>query len=214
MLDAIIFDLDGTLWDSCRVVAESWGETLRCRYQAQRWPSVEDVRSIMGMTAAGIAQRCFSDYGEQAMEVCLDCIARENAYIAQHSGDVYPGVEDMLRELFAKYPLFIVSNCQQGYIQSFFHATGLGIYFKDTECEGSSGLSKAENIRLISKRNGLKAPLYVGDTAGDEKSARAAGCPFIHAAYGFGKAEAADGVINSPTELLKLIPTMEENNNV
>ncbi len=39
--------------------------------------------------------------------------------------------------------------------------------------------------RLIS-RFGLKKPVYVGDTAGDEKAAHLAGIDFIHAAYGFG----------------------------
>ena len=208
--DGIIFDLDGTLWDSCRVVAESWADTLRRHYGAERVPSAEDARSIMGLTAEGIARRCFSQYGQRAMEVCLKCLEEENAYIARQSGDVYPGVEAMLQELSAKYPLFIVSNCQDGYIQCFFKATAFGKYFKDIECEGSSGMGKADNIRLICERNGLEAPLYIGDTAGDEKSAREAGCCFVHAAYGFGKAESPDAVLTSPCEFAALIRGMEE----
>lgn len=212
--DGIIFDLDGTLWDSCRVVAESWALTLQRSYGADTLPTTEDARSIMGLTAAGIAEKCFSHFGERAMEVCLKCMAEEIDYISEHSGDVYPGVEQLLQKLGESYPLFIVSNCQDGYIQCFFKATGFEKYIKDMECEGSSGLPKAENIRLICERNGLKAPIYVGDTAGDEKSARAAGCRFVHARYGFGQATAPDGVIDSPIELLKLISAMEENENV
>lgn len=204
-LDGIIFDLDGTLWNSCRVVAESWGETIKRCYPGQRTPTVDDIRAIMGMTAEGIANYCFSDYGDKAMEACLKCMEEENAYIATHSGDVYPGVEDMLRELSGKYPLFIVSNCQDGYIQCFFKCTGFDRYIKDIECEGSSGLGKADNIRLICRRNGLEAPLYLGDTAGDEKSAREAGCKFIHAAYGFGSVTAPDAVVNSPMEFVELL---------
>ena len=35
-------------------------------------------------------------------------------------------------------------------------------------------------------RNGMKHPLYIGDTQGDYNAASAAGVPFLHAAYGFG----------------------------
>ena len=45
---------------------------------------------------------------------------------------------------------------------------------------------------------------------GDEKSARAAGCAFVHAAYGFGSVEKPDGVICSPMELVGLLQAMEE----
>ena len=37
------------------------------------------------------------------------------------------------------------------------------------------------------ERNGLKNPVYVGDTSGDAKSAKDAGIDFIYAAYGFGE---------------------------
>ncbi len=208
--DGIIFDLDGTLWDSCRVVAESWSRTLKERYGVEKPVTVENIKGIMGLTASGIAERCFSQYGDRAMEICLDCMAQENAYIARHPGDVYPGVEDMFSSLSKKYPLFIVSNCQDGYIQCFLSGTGFDKYIKDIECEGSTGLPKAENIGLICRRNGIKNPLYVGDTAGDEKSARASGCAFIHAAYGFGSVQSPDGVINAPLELEAMIRALEE----
>ena len=208
--DGIIFDLDGTLWDSCRVVAESWAKTLREQYGAEKLPDTDDVKSIMGMTAVGIAEKLFSHYGDRAMELCHACMAEELNYLSEHSGDVYPGVETMLGTLGEKYPLFIVSNCQDGYIQCFFKATGFEKFIKDIECAGSSGLGKADNIRLIMARNGVKKAVYVGDTAGDEKAARDAGCSFIHAAYGFGQAEAPDAAAQSPAELEVLIHGMEE----
>ena len=209
-IDGIIFDLDGTLWDSCRVVAESWARTMQQVYMEAKCPTVEDIKSIMGMTAPEIAEKLFADFKDREMELCKRCMDEEIDYISEHSGDVYPGVEEMLQSLGEKYPLFIVSNCQDGYIQCFFKATGFGKYIKDIECEGVTGMGKADNIRLICARNGLGSAIYVGDTAGDEKSARAAGCRFVHANYGFGEVKAPDAVIESPKELLAVISAMED----
>lgn len=196
--DGILFDLDGTLWDSCLSVAESWRSTLRTRYNAQHLPSIEDIQSIMGLPASEIARRLFTGYDAPAQEVCGACMADECGYLAQHGGALYPGVPQMLAALAAQAPLFIVSNCQDGYIQSFLTWSGLGRLFQDFECEGRTGLSKAENIRLVVQRNGLHSPVYIGDTALDEASACAAGCPFVHAAYGFGNAVAPLTVIHTP----------------
>ena len=81
-----------------------------------------------------------------------------------------------------KYPLYIVSNCQDGYIESFLTAHLMSDFFKDTECWGRTFLSKGESNKILMERNGLKNPVYVGDTAGDAKSA----IDFIYAEYGFG----------------------------
>ena len=202
--DGILFDLDGTLWDSCRVVAESWGETLRSRFGAERGPDRDEVRGIMGMTGDEIARALFSEFGDRAAEVCMTCIREENAYIAQHGGDVYPGVGEMLKALSGRFPLFLVCNCQEGYIPCFLESTGFGPYFRDWACEGSTGLGKAENIALLCRQYHLKRPVYVGDTRMDERSAREAGCAFVHAAYGFGDAEAPDAAAQSPAELVNL----------
>ena len=192
-IDGIIFDLDGTLWDSCRVVSESWGETLRQKYGITDGPAPAQVKSIMGMTADEIADTLFSGYGPLFREICFACIHGENDYIADHGGDVYPGVPEML----------------DGYIECFLKSSGLSALFRDWACEGSTGLKKAGNIALIAARHGLKNPVYIGDTVMDERSAREAGSPFIHAAYGFGAAESPDAVAASPAELPARIEALE-----
>ena len=203
--DGVIFDLDGTLWDSCRSVAESWRLTLEEKHRGLIRPTEADIQGIMGMTARQIAHRLFSPYGQQAEAVCLDCLMEECKYIAVHGGRLYPGIAGLFSTLKPSKGLYIVSNCQDGYIQCFLEYTGFGKYISDYECSGVTGLSKAENIRLISRRNALSAPLYVGDTAMDEESAAKAGVPFIHAAYGFGRAAAPLAVIHSPLELLDIV---------
>ena len=209
-IDGIIFDLDGTLWDSTQVVSDSWGLTLRQSFGADHWPDRDAVRSIMGMTAAEIAAALFSEYGERAEEICTACIHGENDYIAEHCGEIYPGVEEMLRALSEHFPLFIVSNCLDGYIQCFLKASGFEGFIRDFE-SGRTGLSKAGNIQLICRRNALENPVYVGDTVMDEKSAADAGCPFIHVTYGFGTASSPAGSADTPYELIQLIFDMERN---
>lgn len=203
--DGIIFDLDGTLWDSCASIAASWSETIARLHGGLVRLSEQDVRSIMGMTPPQIADALLRVYGDAALQVCQDCLDNEYAYIADHGAALYSGVEQLFDALSQKHSIFIVSNCQSGYIKCFKDYTGLGKYITDYECSGASGNSKADNIRLIADRNGLKAPVYIGDTCMDEDSAKSAGVPFIHAAYGFGQAHEPMAVINAPLELLDII---------
>ena len=218
--DGIIFDLDGTLWDSCRSVAESWHLTLTRRFGIKEAPSLSEIQSIMGMTASEIARALFTGIGEDPAYIFEVCGKEECDYLSTHGGIVYPGVEEMLQALSRRHPLFLVSNCQNGYIESFFRFTGFQQYFTDYECEGRSQKPKAENIRDIitrlpqvdlvltegyKKGRQLAAPVYIGDTKMDEASAKLAGCPFIHAAYGFGSAKEPLATIKTPLELVRAL---------
>ena len=99
------------------------------------------------------------------------------------------------------YQLAVVSNCQRGYIDAFLASSGAGDLFLDYEEWERTGLTKGENIRLVMERNGYKKGIYIGDTKKDQEASIQAGIPFIHAAYGFGKSENPDGIINALTEL-------------
>ncbi len=206
--DGVIFDLDGTLWDSCESVAASWNRSLEARFGSAGCFSREDIQGIMGLTGAEIAARLFSSFGSRAAQVCALCLEEEAERLSVLGGKIYPGIEAMLKDLYPKAGLYIVSNCQRGYIESFLAFSGLGGYFSAWACEGETGLSKAENIRLLAARKGLRRPVYVGDTATDEKSAREAGCAFVHAGYGFGSAQAPDAVLLSPAELPVLLEAL------
>jgi phosphoglycolate phosphatase len=103
--------------------------------------------------------------------------------------------------------MYIVSNCQEGYIETFLHYHRLETYFKDFESHGRTKLSKGENIRLVMMRNHIEEAVYIGDTRGDMEAAEQAGIPFIFAAYGFGKIGEGETqwAIQKTNELLEVV---------
>lgn len=208
MFDSVLFDLDGTLWDAVPEIAHAWNLALAEKGVDRPPITVEELRPCMGMLLPDIGARLLPELPEAQMLDALDhCCAVENDYLAVHGAAVYPGAAETLAALREHCSLFVVSNCQRGYIEAFFQGTGLGKHFDGFECAGRTGLTKAENIALVAKRYGLKAPVYVGDTALDAASAREAGVPFVHAAYGFGIVENAPAV-HSLGELPGLLATM------
>lgn len=205
MKTGILFDLDGTLWDSGEGVALSWNSALKSLNRTERL-TTERVHSLMGKTGAEIARILFPEEPPEGAERILHaCMEEENAWLSRHGGRLYEGLEETLQALKAQgFFLAIVSNCQEGYIEAFLQAHRLAPLFDDIENYGRTGLDKAGNIRLVAERNGLDRAWYVGDTMGDYEAAAAAGLPFIHAAYGFGTVPEGTPAIREIRELKDL----------
>jgi phosphoglycolate phosphatase len=128
----------------------------------------------------------FAGLPEAHLLTLIDATATaDNETVAELGGVMFPDVDGGVRRLSARYPLFIVSNCQSGYIEVFFQTSRLGGCFKDFECWGNTGLSKTQNLGVVIERNRLRHPVFVGDTPGDQTAARECGVPFLFAAYGF-----------------------------
>lgn len=204
---AILFDLDGTLWDSTDGILKSWNEVLAKHTELKRGLlTLEELSGYLGLPMTEIANRMLPECNEEQRSIILnECTAAENGYLANHGGILYPNLESTLEELKKDYLLFVVSNCQSGYIEAFIKAHKLEKYFDDIECWGNNLLPKGENNKLIIKRNEVVKALYVGDTAGDEQSARVADIPFVFAEYGFGQAISPDYTVKSFDELPKLM---------
>ncbi len=187
MRSGILFDLDGTLWDSSREVAASWDAAVRKRGLKMR-VTVEMIQGVMGKSMDEIADIVFGEYGRAKRRELLEfCCEEENAYIRSHGGRLFEGLEETLSRLKEeKLHLSVVSNCQVGYIEAFLEYHKLGAYFDDFESYGRTGRDKGENIRLVVERNRLEKAVYVGDTQGDRDAAARAGIPFIHAKMGYG----------------------------
>lgn len=203
--DGILFDLDGTLWNATETIAASWAIALQDQAGIPAPPTVAQLESVMGMTGEQLMAVLFPHITrERGAELFDRCCHVENQYLRTHGGKLYPDMEETLSLLSQKLPLFIVSNCNDGYIECFLDAHNMRPYFKDWECIGRTGKEKWENIGLVVRRNGLSSPLYVGDTAMDHTAAKRAGIPFLHAAYGFGEVPGQES-IQAPRELLRLL---------
>jgi phosphoglycolate phosphatase len=112
-----------------------------------------------------------------------------------------------LEKLSARYPLYIVSNCQDGYIEAMFAVHDLQKYFRDYECSGRTGKAKFENLKSIVERNHLQQPVYIGDTKTDQVSCCKAGIPFIYASFGFGEADDYAASVDTFSKLAQLFLT-------
>lgn len=193
-LDGLIFDLDGTLWDTCDSVAAGWNRVLRARGIAFREIRGDDLRRVTGRPHEECVRTILAEVPEPELGALVDLTMHEdNRSIEQDGGVLYPGVREGLHVLAARYRLFIVSNCASGYIEAFLRWSKLGELFADHECWGDTRDTKARNAERVVRRNALQSPLFVGDTAGDRDAARAAGIPFVQVAYGFG-APLADSI--------------------
>lgn len=185
--DGILFDLDGTLWDSVDGILETWNQVIAQHNWFRPAITRQEQESLMGLQMDEIAKKLFPGFPfSQQMAYLDECMELENAYLRVHGGVLYPAVEETLKALSARHKLCIVSNCQKGYIEAFLEAHHLEPYFCDHLSFGDTGRSKGENNREIIARNGFQNPVYVGDTQGDRQSALDAGIPFVYAAYGFG----------------------------
>ena len=203
--DAIIFDLDGTLWNTVDSCLKATSFVKEEHSDITRDVTKKQIESVMGKTSDEIVNIYYGylprekgeEYANEAFNKNVDNLLKEG-------GTLYPNTRDTIIKLSKKYKLFIVSNCVKGYIESFLNTSGLKDYFSDYESYGNTLLSKGENIKLVIDRNNLKNPIYVGDTKGDMEASNYAGIPFVYAAYGFGDVESFDYKIDDISELLDL----------
>ncbi len=209
MKTGIIFDMDGTLWDSSENVAASWTEKVRQLGYDRPEITKNDIMSVMGLTMDKLADILFGDLpAEERYDLLDKCGKYEIEFLRVNGGELYPMLEETLVRLKEKYSLYIVSNCQSGYIETFLEHYGFGKYFTDIECYGNNLKPKGDNIALITERNALERAYYVGDIQGDYDASMKAGVGFVHAAYGFGTISADVPRINAFSELPELLDTL------
>ena len=111
-MDSIIFDVDGTLWDSTEVIAKTWEKLVKEKYDSKMQLTPEILKSHFGKTLPNIAKDLFVGIPEaEQLALIEECCAEEHKALLETPPAVYDGLEETLQKLSQKYSLFIVSNC-------------------------------------------------------------------------------------------------------
>ena len=189
--DGLILDVDGTIWNTTGIVADAWNLAFDKFFPQVPHVTAEILKGQFGKPMDVIADNLFLNLNQEEKKFLMEkcCEYEQKALLENTSNITYNNVVESIKKISAVMPVYIVSNCQSGYIELVMEKNGIKDYIKDFECFGNTGLLKDENISLIVRRNKLKAPVYVGDTQGDYEACKKAGVPFIWAAYGFGRPE-------------------------
>ena len=190
--DSLIFDMDGTLWDAVDTYTESWNMVFK-QLNIERTIKREEVMERVGWEGSKVMQAVLPEFDEERhKEIYNDVNSFRRQLLPKNGGILYDGVIDGLKQLAAKYQLFILSNCGKGIIRIFIDWAEIDDYITDEIAYGVNNMPKHHNIRLLIDTHQLKTPVYIGDTSGDGEQSRKAGVPFVFVSYGFGETDDFD----------------------
>ena len=207
MNKAIVFDLDGTLWDSRKQVSKCWENLGKKLFGDFFKMSSSFLESQMGKTMAEIENDIRDTYKlseEQIKKFSSLAFDEEVKYLQRHPGVLYPNLIETIEDIKRKgYKVFICSNCQSGYIETFLNLLPEEL-FDDHICFGDTKQEKYISLLEILTRNCIDFAYFVGDTEKDYEAAMKAHVYFIHATYGFGKVNKCYASIDSLKDLSEL----------
>ena len=213
MFTFVVFDLDGTLVDSRRDLADAVNALL---VECGARPFDEDrIGGMVGDGAATLVARAFLAAG---LPLPSDALARFLALydtrLLAHTRP-YPGVVEVLDTLQATTRLAVLTNKPLAATHAVLDGLGLARYFRADAIMGGDGPFPRKpdpgGLRHLMAGAGVSpaATLMVGDSVVDWRTACAAGASACLAGYGFGFEgfpieclRASDRVISAPRELL------------
>ena len=209
-MKSLIFDIDGTLWDSRALVAEGYNIQLRAEGYDHLCVTAEDLKPLFGKVMTEIADAILAEVPiPERYELMERCMDTENRYLAENECRIgYPGVKETLEELAKSYRLFIVSNAQCGYPELCMEKLEIAHLFEGHLCFGDTGTEKGQTILELMRRHHIVDAVYIGDTQGDYEATVVADVPFIWAAYGFGSPAGAAGRITDIRQLPETVKAL------
>ena len=202
MLKTIIFDLDGTLWQT----TESYPYAYRRLCEFYGLPvtfSDDEIRACLGVKLDQFLPKLFPTVEDQRA-LAYRAMGYSIEYLTKNpEGCCYEGVRDVLETLSRSYRIYIVSNCLDAYVETFLRFSGTGDLISGYYTIESG--EKREHIERIAKENGGKA-LFVGDSDDDFLSVRdCESVLFCYASYGYKDCDSYAYRIDRLTDLPRVV---------
>jgi HAD superfamily hydrolase (TIGR01549 family) len=205
-VDAVVFDLDGTLLDSLPVVLDCYRETIE-----EMGGPLYSAQEVLNSFHLGPAARMLSTL--IGSPVGAEAVARYEARLSARATGVtaYPGVASVLERLHGWVPLAVLTSADTAAARMLLAATELEAFFDVVLGGDRVPRSKPapDGLLMVCDTLGVepKHAAYVGDGPADMQAAQACGALALAAAWGhqFRSDRVADRILNHPAELLELV---------
>lgn len=209
---SLIFDLDGTLIDSCAGIGSSLSAAFRS--VGRRMPAA-NLRTVVGPPIRVIANRIEPSLTE------TELVQIELTYRAEYDNEgwretvLFAGVADTLQALLlAGVHMFVVTNKPRIPTEKILTELGLIDLFEEIATRDSrtpTYNSKTEMLSDLLQRRSLDrvSTMMMGDTIEDEEAAAANGLRFLFATYGYGSISNPRLPISVFSELSTLLATQD-----
>ena len=206
-VEALVFDLDGTLVDTFTDLAASVNQL---RGEFGRGPMTpEAVKGHVGMGVRHLVESCIEPSDTDELDEVVERFVKHYSAHLLDSTRPYPGVVEGLTRL-GKRPMAVLSNKPQAQTRDIVHRLGLEGFFANVFGGDSFSGLKPDPVALTGTLASLSVhperALMVGDSQVDLQSARAAGVRIGLVTTGLMTRDAAlvggpDGVIDDLREL-------------
>ena len=207
--ESIIFDVDGTLWDSRALLAQAYNAQLQAEGIQGLHVTAEILKPLFGKPMDKLADGLFEGVvpAPERYRLMDRCITRMDAFMEEKAGPHmgYPELLSTMEKLKENHRLFIVSNGQKGYPQMAANKLGLAHLMDGYLSWGDTGKSKGQTILQLMQTHGIENAVYIGDTQGDLEACREAGIPFVFTSFGFGQPESWYAKVDRFCDLLEVL---------
>lgn len=199
--DAVVFDIDGTLWNASGSSARGWNRAL-AQLGIKGNVSAEQIAMVAGNPYEKCVDTLLPGMRAANPKLLETLSACERTSVERDGGVIFDGALEAVAQLAGDHEVFLVSNCQDWYLELFLRFSGLGPLLSGVDCNGRSGLAKSEMLLRMKHAHSWASPVYVGDTASDEAATESANMTYVHVSWGFGQPKGTPTIVNSFAELV------------
>ncbi len=201
MIKKLVFDLDGTLWDTRESYLYSYKKL--CEYYNIVNPVSNDkILTYLGVKLDILIDELFPFISDKEYLAKL-AVNYSIEYVLENQKCLSNNIYELFKKISSEYEIYIISNCPVNYLKTFFQISNVSEFV--TGYFTIENGSKENHLKLITNNYEYKA-IFVSDAASDyEEIVDHSKIFFCYAKYGYKPANHYDYSINSLDEIIDVL---------
>lgn len=193
MSQSIIFDMDGTLFQTDTILEISLDDTFEHLRSMNKWSGatpIEQYRDIMGVPLPQVWETLLPNHSPQEKEdTDAYFLERLLGNIKNGNGALYPNTKEALSYLHENhFSIFIASNGLTVYLEAIISHYNFDKWITETfSIQQIDSLNKSDLVKRIVKKYGITTAALVGDRLSDINAAKDNGLLAIGCNFDFAK---------------------------